>query len=96
MLILLKVFVNIVLIKFVVVNKVEVSNNVSVIMFKLCIWILMKNSDIKVMIIFISMVWVMLLFIYLRMMIEVGIGDINSFLILCWNLVLKNEEDMLV
>lgn len=96
MLILLKVFVNIVLIKFVVVNKVEVSNNVSVIMFKLCIWILMKNNDIKVMIIFISMVWVMLLFIYLRMMIEVGIGDINSFLILCWNLVLKNEEDMLV
>lgn len=95
-LMLLNVLVNILFSKFVRENNIVVSISVKVMNIYECIWNGIKNSEIVVIRMLINRLCVMLLLIYLVIMMWVGIGAISSFLILCWNLVLKNDDVMLV
>lgn len=95
-LMLLNVLVNILFSKFVRENNIVVSISVKVMNIYECIWNGIKNSEIVVIRMLINRLCVMLLLIYLVIMMWVGIGVISSFLILCWNLVLKNDDVMLV
>lgn len=93
---LLKLCVNIVLMKLFREKMVVVSIIISIVMFRWCICSLVKNSDSMVMIIFIVRLCSMLLMVQLRRMVCGDIGDISSFFIECWNLLLKKFDIMLL